>query len=110
MVTKKFSRFREIRQGDSWYVGRDRWDAIIFQPNLNVKIYGIGVYEPTPTIPTFTLGFKFHIEESDGTNIQSSEIIEEEISTNPNQEDDAVEIRDHVVWYKFSNFPNGIVV
>jgi hypothetical protein len=42
---KFFKRYREIRQGDSWYVGRDRWDAIIFKPNRNIRVYGLGVYE-----------------------------------------------------------------
>ena len=25
-----FTRFSEIRAGDTWYVGKDRWDAIVF--------------------------------------------------------------------------------
>lgn len=30
---RKFRRFQDVRSGDSWYIGRDRWDAIVFQPN-----------------------------------------------------------------------------
>lgn len=27
---RKFRRFTEVRNGDSWYIGRDRWDALVF--------------------------------------------------------------------------------
>lgn len=42
---KKFKRYHDIRSGDSWYVGRDRWDGIIFQPSKTIRVYGIGIYE-----------------------------------------------------------------
>lgn len=42
---KQWRRFKESRPNDSWYIGRERWDAIIFVPKKDVKIYGIGVYE-----------------------------------------------------------------
>jgi len=41
-----FKRFSEIRAGDTWYIGRDRWDAIIYQTTKNIRVYGIGIYEP----------------------------------------------------------------
>ena len=58
---KFYKRFRDIREGDSWYVGRDRWDAITFIPNKPITVYGIGLFEKHPNGGEFQIGYKFYI-------------------------------------------------
>lgn len=62
---KHFKRFADVRQGDSWYVGKDRWDAIIFKPSSDIKVYGIGLFESHPAAGEFSIGYRFYIEDED---------------------------------------------
>jgi hypothetical protein len=64
---KKFKRFKEIRAGDSWYVGRERWDALAFIPKQNIKVFGIGLYEIHPDGGNFTLSYRYHLLDPNGT-------------------------------------------
>ena len=94
---KQFRRFKETRANDSWYVGRERWDAIVFAPKSDVKIYGIGVYEKYDAASNFTIGYQYFIESGDSQTITQSPVYEEEVIHDP------TEIVDHVIWHKFQN-------
>lgn len=76
---KFFKRFRDTRLGDSWYVGRDRWDAIVFIPKEDCWVFGIGIFEMYPNGHNFTMGYVYHIEDKNGNLIESSQIHEEPI-------------------------------
>ena len=58
-------------------MGRDRWDALIFIPSKPIKVFGIGIYEKHPSGGDFSIGYKYYVEEADGTIAQSSDLIEE---------------------------------
>lgn len=45
---KFFKRFSTIKEGDSWYVGPNSCDALVFIPNKNIRVFGLGVYEKHP--------------------------------------------------------------
>ena len=99
---KFFRRFRDFRVGDSWYVGRDRWDALVFIPSKGIRVFGIGLFEVHPDGGPFTMGYKYHIEDISGNNIYSSPFCEEEVAPLPG------EVTDHIIQYKFKNYPKGI--
>ena len=95
---KFFKRFRDSR-ADGWYIGRDRWDAIAFQPRLDVKIFGVGIYEPYPVgNHPFKYGHKYIIQEV-GTQAEvfASPLYEEEVNPCPPSE----ELEDHIIKIKF---------
>lgn len=56
-----YKRYLTLRGSDSWFVGRDRWDALKFTPNKNIKIYGTGLFERHPDGGNFELGYKYII-------------------------------------------------
>lgn len=81
---KFWKRYLESRN-DGWYIGRDRWDGIIFQPTRDIRVYGCGIYEGFPTAPrAFKFGYKFTIQ-TEGPTLGTytdtfvSEIFEEEV-------------------------------
>eukprot|EP00347_Sterkiella_histriomuscorum_P006481 403352603 len=60
---KFFKRFKDFKNGDSWGVGRDQWDAIMLVPSVDVIIYGVGIFEAYPNgEEDFTLGYKYIIK------------------------------------------------
>lgn len=79
-------------------MGRDRWDAIIFAPNKNIKVFGIGIFDKHPAGGEFTIGYKYYIEEADGTISFTSELVEELVNPDPEQ------VENHVIWYHFQTF------
>eukprot|EP00347_Sterkiella_histriomuscorum_P023363 403334928 len=115
---RKFRRFSDVRNGDSWYIGRERWDALVFQPNQNVRVYGIGLFEPFPNGTSFQLGYKYHVEDHEGNNLFSSEMIEEQVNcplpNEPLSEENQsiLDIESHIIWYKFQSISQsqGITV
>lgn len=66
---KFFKRYRDVRAGDSWYVGRDRWDAIMIIPKKPITIYGIGIFEKHPSGGEFQIGYKYHLMDSNDNEI-----------------------------------------
>ena len=61
---KKFKFFRRFRdsRSDGWYIGRDRWDAVSFQPRQDIRVFGCGIFEPYPEgNHSFTYGYKYVI-------------------------------------------------
>jgi len=74
-------------------VGRDRWDGIIFIPNRPIKVIGMGIFEAHPNGGSFSIGYKYIIQDSSGTDIFTSAIYEEQI-TGANAEE-------HIIWYEF---------
>lgn len=84
-------------RSDGWYIGRDRWDAIIFQPSQNVRIYGIGIYEAHP-LPAraFKLGYKYILQTPNDQggfdDTFTSAIFEEDVEIPPTDE-----IVDHTI-------------
>ena len=100
-----YRRFREIR-GDGWYIGRDRWDAVTFIPNRDVKIFGIGIFEPYPQQRRdFKYGYKYVIKDAADADVFTSEVFEEEV-TCPLPE----EITDHIIQHRFINNATGVLV
>jgi len=60
-VTKSYKRFRDFKVSDYWYVGRDRWDAIMFIPNKPIRVMGFGIFEVHPSGGPFAMGYKYVI-------------------------------------------------
>ncbi|CDW91634.1 UNKNOWN [Stylonychia lemnae] len=108
---RRFKRFSEIRVGDSWYVGKDRWDGIVFQPKQSIQVHGIGIYMGIPEGQDFQICYKYHIEDQDGNNVMTSDLIEESVVLSQLQDED-LNNSDHIIWYKFQSFSlaNGILV
>ena len=106
---KFWRRYQESRS-DGWYIGRDRWDGIIFQTSRNIRIFGCGIYEGYPSAPrAFKFGYKFTIQTegaSDGTFSDTfiSEVFEEEVQ-HPSEQ-----LEDHIIRYMFKSHPEGIIV
>lgn len=101
---KFFRRFETIRANDSWYVGEGRWDALQFTPSKNIRVYGTGLFEKHPSGGSFELGYKYIIFEGDNE-VFKSEVFKEDIEPPPREE-----IKDHIIEYRFKNFPDGIEV
>jgi hypothetical protein len=40
-----FKRFSSIREGDSWHVGPDSCDALVWIPSKRIRVMGILLYE-----------------------------------------------------------------
>ena len=40
-----FKRFSAIREGDSWHVGPNSCDALVWIPNKRIRVFGILLYE-----------------------------------------------------------------
>lgn len=57
-----FVRFNKFANGKGWDVDKNKWDAIIFTPKKDVKIFGIGIFSPEDNKPhNFTLTYKWLI-------------------------------------------------
>lgn len=81
-----YDRYKAIKD-DGWYIGRDRWDAIIFIPNREVRIFGVGIFEPYPqSSRTFKYGYKYIIKDAQDADIVTSEVFEEEVECPPREE------------------------
>lgn len=106
---KFWRRYQESRS-DGWYIGRDRWDGIIFQTSRNIRIFGCGIYEGYPSAPrAFKFGYKYTIQTesaTDGTFTDTfiSEVFEEEVQ-HPSEQ-----LEDHIIQYMFKSHPEGIIV
>lgn len=90
-----FKRFRDIREGDHWYVGKDRWDAMCFIPNQAIRVIGMGIYELHPTGGSFLLGWKYILENEGGIEIETSPIYEEFVED--------YECHQHVIKHRFTS-------
>ena len=67
-----FMRFRDVRN-DGWYIGRDRWDGVMFIPKRDVRIFGVGIFEPYPqSRRDFKYGYKYVLKDTDDTEIETS--------------------------------------
>lgn len=66
---KMYKRFRDFKQADYWYVGRDRWDAIMFIPTKRIKVVGLLLFEVHPNGGPFTMGFKYCIQDENGNEV-----------------------------------------
>jgi PHR domain len=105
VALKFFRRFRDVRN-DGWYIGRDRWDGVIFIAKRDVRIFGCGIFEPYPqSRRDFKYGYKYVLKDVDDTEITTSEVFEEEVIC-----PEAGEIEDHIIKHKFVNHPQGIKV
>jgi hypothetical protein len=62
---------------------------------------GIGIYEAVPSA-NFTLGWKYILERDDGTEVQTSEIYEEQVVREG--------VEDSVIKHRFTSLPRGIPV
>lgn len=88
---KFFRRFRDSRDSDKWNVGENKWDALFFIPNKDIKVFGMGVFEKYPNGGgNFTLGYKYIIENAEKVVQYESPLYREEVG-NPE------EIKDHVI-------------
>jgi len=97
-----FKRFRDSR-GDGWYIGRDRWDAVTFIPKRDVRILGVGIFEPYPAArKDFKYGYKYVLKDTDDTEIETSSVFEDDVQCPP-----AEEIDDHIMKHPFVNGPPG---
>jgi hypothetical protein len=46
----------------SWTVGKNKWDALIFEAKRDLRVYAIGIYGPKDDKPRdFTIGYKYII-------------------------------------------------
>jgi len=112
---KFFRRFYETRS-DGWYIGRDRWDAISFQPRLDIRVFGCGIFEPYPEgNHSFKYGYKYQIlAASTQDEVYASPIFEEDIlmPLEPNNPESGVigEPENHIIKYLFKSHPQGIRV
>ena len=89
---KFFKRFPRTRDGH-WYVGRDRWDAIAFKANHPVTVVGIGLYEGYRDAGGYEFGWKYIVEDENGTNITESEVMEGSTQ--------GMEVEEHIIKYRF---------
>ena len=97
-----FKRFKDFKPSDSWYVGENKWDALIFIPKKDIKIYGIGLFEKHPNGAPMTLGYKYIIEDLSGTEISKTEVFRENV--------EPVDVEGHIIQHKFENHKTGIIV
>ena len=83
--SKWFSRFT-THKNDDWYIGEDKWDALIFIPKKDVKILGVGIFGAygSQVQRDLTLGYKYIIKEADSDNeIYASEVFKEHVECPP---------------------------
>ena len=58
---KSFERTGEFSSGD-WNVGKDKWDALIFEAKRDIRVYAIAIHGPSDDKPRdFTIGYKYII-------------------------------------------------
>jgi hypothetical protein len=58
---KSFERTGEL-DSSSWSVGKDKWDALIFEAKRDIRVYAIGIHGPKDDKPRdFTIGYKYII-------------------------------------------------
>ena len=77
---KFWKRFRDTRS-DGWYIGRDRWDGIIFQPRNDIRVFGVGIFTPYPVGDhSFKYGYKYVLQAAGSHDeIMASPVYEEDI-------------------------------
>jgi hypothetical protein len=67
-----FKRFRDVR-GDGWYIGKDRWDAVTYIPKRDVRVFGVGIFEPYPQArKDFKYGYKYVLKDADDSEVETS--------------------------------------
>lgn len=90
---KFWKRFRDTRS-DGWYIGRDRWDGITFQPRSNIRVFGVGIFTPYPVGDhSFKYGYKYAIQAAGShEELMASQVYEEDITMpiEPNNPDSSV--------------------
>jgi hypothetical protein len=57
---KSFERAAEA--GGAWSVGKDKWDALIFEAKRDIRVYAIGIHGAKDDKPRdLTIGYKYII-------------------------------------------------
>ena len=71
----------------SWAVGKDKWDALIFEAKRDIRVHGIGIHGPFDNSQQdFTIGYKYIIQETpNGKEISKSpgDVITEDVKCPP---------------------------
>jgi hypothetical protein len=101
-----FCRFRDTKN-DGWYIGRDRWDAVIFTVKRSIRVYGCGIFGPynnSSGACDFKFGYKYIIKEGDSELVTSS-VFEEDVVCPPD-----AELENHIIKYSFVRNQDGIKV
>ncbi|TNV82399.1 hypothetical protein FGO68_gene10746 [Halteria grandinella] len=77
---KKKALLDELIGKEGWSVSKDKWDAIIFEPKKDVRIYGVGIYQQVERLKCkYTLCYKYLIEDKQGKKIDGADpILEKE--------------------------------
>ncbi len=58
---KSFERTVEL-SSTNWGIGKDKWDALIFEPKRDIRVYAIAIHGPYDNKPRdFTIGYKYII-------------------------------------------------
>ncbi|TNV82904.1 hypothetical protein FGO68_gene14978 [Halteria grandinella] len=104
--SKKKTFLDQLIDTRGWFVTKDKWDAIVFEPKRNVLIYGIGIYQQIDRErSSFTLSYKILIEDKDGKTVNKFETTDKGIR----QPDDTQIIQDFFIYefpkYKGAGIP-----
>lgn len=98
-----FKRFSAVREGDSWHVGPNSCDALVWVPNKRIRVFGILLYERYQSSDrAFQLKYRYRLEITHGEDSFKSEVFQEEV--------DASNPVDHIIEHRFINLKDGVLV
>ncbi len=75
-VIKKFKRFANHRDGDTWHVGPNSCDALVWIPTKPIRVFGIMLYEKYPLGGSreFQIKYRCRLQVRHGEDTYTSEV------------------------------------
>ena len=73
---KRFKRFSNHREGDTWHVGPNSCDALVWIPNKPIRVFGIMLYERSPLggPREFQIKYRCRLQVRHGEDTYTSEV------------------------------------
>ena len=70
-----YHRFPKMKTGEHWQTGRGAgwWDAICFQPKMDIKIMGVSLYKIYQREDRFSYGIRYKVVDKDGSEVVTKE-------------------------------------